>query len=179
MAGGEMEGVDSLSFPFEDRKAALWTASCDHAGAGEGGPEAIMAALHEWFNDYFSGRSPSASPPISLAQHSPFTRLVLEETAKVPWGTYATYAEIARRVGRPAGARAVGQALGRNQAPLIIPCHRILAANGAIGGFGGGLCWKRRLLKLEGIEFAEPACEDSRWPSTARSLSLRERVGVK
>ncbi len=77
---------------------------------------------------------------------------VLREICKVPPGAVATYGEIARRLGRPRAARAVGQALARNPIPLIIPCHRVVAADGQLRGYSGGagLKTKAQLLALEG-----------------------------
>lgn len=78
-----------------------------------------------------------------------FQKKVLNRVAKIPFGRTATYGEIARAVGMPGAARAVGTANARNPLPLVIPCHRVVAANG-LGGYGGGLKMKTRLLKIEG-----------------------------
>jgi methylated-DNA-[protein]-cysteine S-methyltransferase len=80
-----------------------------------------------------------------------FQRRVWAACAQVPYGATATYAELARIVGSPQGARAVGQALGANPLPVLVPCHRILASDGTLGGYGGGLPMKRGLLALEGV----------------------------
>jgi methylated-DNA-[protein]-cysteine S-methyltransferase len=80
---------------------------------------------------------------------TPFQRRVLMAAAGVPAGKVVSYGEIARRIGQPHGSRAVGQALGQNHL-IVIPCHRIIAAGGKIGGYGGGLARKRKLLRLEG-----------------------------
>jgi len=77
--------------------------------------------------------------------------LVWDACARVPYGTTASYADLARAVRSPRAARAVGQALGANPLPILIPCHRILASDGSLGGYGGGLAMKRGLLALEGI----------------------------
>ena len=69
----------------------------------------------------------------------------------IPHGATISYAELARRVGRPDAARAVGQAVGSNPIPLLIPCHRVVASDGTLGGFGGGLPMKRALLRQEGV----------------------------
>ena len=82
-------------------------------------------------------------------QGTAFDDTVWREVARIPYGTTATYGEIARRIGRPRAARAVGHANGRNPLPLVIPCHRVVAAGGKLGGYGGGLPLKRRLLELE------------------------------
>lgn len=79
-----------------------------------------------------------------------FDHAVWDAVAAVPYGATATYGEIARRIGKPAAARAVGTANGRNPVPIVIPCHRVVATGGKLGGYGGGLPLKRRLLDLEG-----------------------------
>jgi methylated-DNA-[protein]-cysteine S-methyltransferase len=79
-----------------------------------------------------------------------FQKEVWAELSKIPYGTTISYGELARRVGRPKGPRAVGQANGRNPIPIIVPCHRVVASNG-IGGYGGGLPLKRSLLAVEGV----------------------------
>lgn len=78
-----------------------------------------------------------------------FQGRVLGELRKVPYGTTVSYGELARRVGNPRASRAVGMANGRNPIPIVIPCHRVIGANGDLTGFGGGLDTKRRLLALE------------------------------
>jgi methylated-DNA-[protein]-cysteine S-methyltransferase len=82
----------------------------------------------------------------------PFRRQVYAATRSIPPGTTATYGEIARAIGFPDGARDVGAALSRNPFPIVVPCHRVIAANGALTGFSaaGGLATKRRMLELEG-----------------------------
>lgn len=84
-----------------------------------------------------------------------FQKKVWEALCGIPYGKSTTYGELAKQIGKPSAARAVGQAAGRNPVPIIIPCHRLLAAGKEIGGFSGGLEEKRRLLKLEGIEYEE------------------------
>jgi methylated-DNA-[protein]-cysteine S-methyltransferase len=88
-------------------------------------------------------------------------RQVYADILKVGWGETTTYGEIAMRLGDPRLARAVGQALGRNPLPLIVPCHRVLAAGGRMGGFSapGGAATKRKMLALEGVVLAEPATQ--------------------
>ena len=82
----------------------------------------------------------------------PFHRLVYGITRQIPPGATLTYGEVAKRVGDPTAARAVGQALGRNPFPIIVPCHRVLAAGGGLGGFTaeGGIVTKQRMLQIEG-----------------------------
>lgn len=105
-----------------------------------------------------------ASPrvPFDLADRPTWDRHVLEAVADVPWGATVSYGEIARRVGAPRAGRAVGGAVGRNPIGLLIPCHRVIAADGTIGGYGGD-AWgsredrldiKRALLAREGVDLA-------------------------
>jgi methylated-DNA-[protein]-cysteine S-methyltransferase len=90
--------------------------------------------------------------PLDDERVDPFRRRVYAATRAIPPGSTATYGEIARAIGMPDGARDVGAALARNPTPIIVPCHRVLAANGALHGFSapGGLETKRRMLQLEG-----------------------------
>ena len=91
---------------------------------------------------------------IDLGECSEFQRSVLLAEHKIPRGWVSTYGRIARSLGLPTAARAVGTALSRNPVPIIIPCHRAIRSNGELGGFRGGLNMKRALLALEGVEFS-------------------------
>ena len=102
-----------------------------------------------------AGKDPGRFPPLDLAGSSDFQRSVWEEMRKLRSGQTASYGELAERLGIPGGARAIGNACGANPIPLLIPCHRILASGGRLGGFSGGLDWKRKLLQREGITAAE------------------------
>jgi methylated-DNA-[protein]-cysteine S-methyltransferase len=99
--------------------------------------------------EYFAGERTGFDVPLEL-DGTPFQKEVWAELARLGYGETISYGELARRVGRPNGPRAVGQANGRNPIPIIVPCHRVLASNG-IGGYGGGLKMKRALLALEGV----------------------------
>ena len=101
---------------------------------------------------YCAGRRRRFTVPIDLSGMPPFRRKVLTEARRIPYGRTVTYAELARRAGSPRAARAVGQAMAHNPVALVVPCHRVVAAGGGLGGFGGGLALKRRLLALEGVE---------------------------
>ena len=98
---------------------------------------------------YFSGIRTDFPDRLDLSTATSFQRRVWEATRLIPYGETSSYAWVARRLGKPGAARAVGQALHRNPFPIIIPCHRVLASDGGLGGFGSGLDTKRRLLKLE------------------------------
>ncbi len=103
-------------------------------------------------NEILAGRAPLKLPPMDLSAGTPFQQAVWRALAEIPPGQTKSYGEIAQTIGRPKAFRAVGQACGANPIPILIPCHRALAANGKIGGFSGGLDWKRRLLEAEGIK---------------------------
>jgi O-6-methylguanine DNA methyltransferase len=106
----------------------------------------------EQIKRYLTGERTAFDAPVDLSGLTAFQRQVLQAVSRVPHGTVVSYAELARRIGRPRAARAVGQALGRNPVPLVIPCHRVLASDGSMGGYSGrgGVRTKRALLKLEG-----------------------------
>lgn len=122
-------------------------------------PAVIMAAIHA-VRAYFAGtRTDFSEVDVDLAQLADFERDVLLATRRVGWGDLTSYGELARQLTGDVGvSRAVGQALGRNPIPLIIPCHRVLAADGAIGGFSapGGTVTKLRMLEIEGALAKSP-----------------------
>lgn len=93
---------------------------------------------------------------ILLEHVPPFHRKVYKALCKVPAGQTITYAELAKRAGSPGAARAVGTAMAKNPFPVIIPCHRVVAGNGKLGGYSGrgGVATKRQLLEMEGVDLA-------------------------
>ncbi len=100
--------------------------------------------------EYIAGKRKKFSIKPDLSGYSEFSLAVWEKMSKIPYGQTMSYGEVARAIGRPKAARAVGRACGANPVPVIIPCHRIVA-KGSIGGFGSGLDWKRRLFSVEAI----------------------------
>lgn len=102
-------------------------------------------------DEYFAGRRHAFDLAIDLRGVTPFSERVLLELAQVPFGETATYAELASRAGSPRAARAVGTIMNRNPVPIVLPCHRIIGANGSLVGYGGGLDRKVALLRLEGV----------------------------
>jgi methylated-DNA-[protein]-cysteine S-methyltransferase len=117
--------------------------------AGERG--ALPGFEHE-ITDYFAGRSVSFRCAIRLDGVGSFHRKVYQAARRIPYGSIVTYGELAARAGSPRAARAVGQAMANNPIGIVIPCHRVVAANGGLGGFGPGLPVKLRLLRLEGVD---------------------------
>ena len=108
----------------------------------------VEQAMRE-IREYFEGERRAFGVALDV-RGTDFQRQVWGELAAIPHGETRTYGELARAVGRPAAARAVGAATGRNPAPVIVPCHRVVGANGSLTGFAGGLEAKRALLALEG-----------------------------
>ncbi len=113
------------------------------------GDSPLLARARLQLDEYFAGRRRSFDLPLS-PQGTPFQREVWTALASIPYGRTLSYAQLAARVGRPAAMRAVGAANGRNPLPIVLPCHRVIGADGSLTGFGGGLPTKQYLLKLEG-----------------------------
>lgn len=97
-----------------------------------------------------AGRAVRAMPPLDMGEGTAFQQAVWAALTRIPRGRTATYREVAAAIGRPRSARAVGQACGANPVPLLVPCHRVVATGGGLGGFSGGLRWKQMLLAREG-----------------------------
>lgn len=136
----------------------LWFDGQAHFGAGLTGAERareteLSRAVRAWLAAYFDGAAPE--PAFALAPRgTPFQKAVWSALAEIPRGGLATYGQIAAmlsdRTGRRVPARAVGGAVARNPISIVIPCHRVVGANGSLTGYAGGLERKRRLLRLEG-----------------------------
>lgn len=123
---------------------------------------------------YLSGRHESfANVDLDLGGATPFRRRVWETARHVPFGEVSSYGGLARLIGATRGhARAIGQALGSNPVPIVVPCHRFLAGDGGIGGFTGGLHWKRALLGLEGVVVVDKTATKSNPDQGQGSLNL-------
>ena len=117
-------------------------------GARVDDPTPVLARAALQLQEYFAGERRTFDVPVELGG-TPFQREVWSELTRIPYGETVSYGELARRVGRPRGPRAVGRANGRNPVPIIVPCHWVVAGDG-IGGYSGGLPLKRALLALEG-----------------------------
>ncbi len=119
----------------------------------KGAPERLddrppLAEARRQFEAYFAGELTAFELPLA-PEGTPFQLRVWDELRRIPYGETISYGELARRVGKPSAARAVGLANGRNPLPIVVPCHRVIGADGALTGFGGGIERKRRLLELE------------------------------
>lgn len=113
--------------------------------------QTAIATIAEQLHEYFRGERNRFEVPFDVSGVSPFTQEVLKATAEVPFGHLTSYRGIAEKIGKPAATRAVGNALGRNPIPVIIPCHRIVRSDSSLGGYTGGVHIKERLLTIEGV----------------------------
>ena len=151
---GTEKGLLRSSLPRRGRagaEAAKRYLLMDLAGVERDGR--LYKALQEGIRAYFEGENVSFSRdiPVVLDGFSAFQRRVLQACRRIGYGERVSYSELARRLGRPGAARAVGNALAKNPVPLIIPCHRVIRSDGRIGGFSaiGGAALKKKLLSLE------------------------------
>ncbi len=114
-------------------------------------PEKLEEATQQ-VGEYLRGERGTFQLPVDLSSMTPFQQTVLNEVSKVPRGEVVTYGDLAKRIGKPRAARAVGQALGSNPVPIVVPCHRVIASDGSLGGYSGrrGVKTKETLLTLEG-----------------------------
>lgn len=111
----------------------------------------VSKDLQQRLDRYFAGKPEIFRDiPLDLRGVSPFTRRVLMAVRAIPRGQVRSYRQVAAAVGRPQAARAVGRVMAANSLCIVVPCHRVVGSNGSLGGFGGGLDLKRRLLTLEG-----------------------------
>lgn len=113
------------------------------------GPNKFNRRAEKQVKEYYLGKRRTFDIPLDI-QAPPFYKKVLTKVTEIPFGQTASYGQIARAVGNPRAARAVGTANANNHLPLVVPCHRIVAGNG-IGGFGGNLALKRKMLNFEGV----------------------------
>lgn len=124
----------------------------DEAVSGE---SELVRKTAKQLEQYFQGSLQRFDLPVDVSALTSFRQQVLLLTMQIPYGSVTTYGELAKKVGSPKAARAVGGALGANPIPIIIPCHRVLASTGALTGFSGigGILMKENLLLLEGVDF--------------------------
>ena len=141
LIAGDDESIHIISFPRNGKPRkpeAGWTASTS-------GP--VAEAVRQ-LREYFAGRRQEFDLPLAT-EGTAFQRSVWRKLQEIPYGETISYGELAKRVGNPKASRAVGSANGKNPIPIVIPCHRVIAGDGGLGGFGGGLTVKEKLLALE------------------------------
>jgi methylated-DNA-[protein]-cysteine S-methyltransferase len=140
LLGGDARGLSRLSFDGADEGTPLVEASPDRDGT----LRPVIAELEA----YFAGRLQQFTVPVRL-EGTPFQQRVWTALQDIPYGTTTSYGALARRIGSPGAMRAVGLANGANPVAIVVPCHRVIGADGSLTGFGGGLPIKRALLDLE------------------------------
>ena len=144
-------GLAGLTLPRPTKAAALQRLQEEY-GPGEA-DDGRLAGLKARLRAYFRGESVSFDDqPLDVREVTEFQRRVWEATRAIPRGETRTYGQLAREVGSPGAARAVGQAMARNPWPIIVPCHRVIGSRGQLTGFGGGLNMKYQLLEMEAVE---------------------------
>jgi len=147
-------GLLRVQLPERDRRSTERRLAASARAALEPSLAGSIAEAVVLLRRYFAGeRVDLTRVVLDLPERGELVARIYAATRAVPWGSTATYGEIARVVGAPGAAQAVGQAMGRNPCPVIIPCHRVLASGDRIGGFSayGGAITKKRLLALEGV----------------------------
>jgi O-6-methylguanine DNA methyltransferase len=149
---------------FTARYSEKGLAELNFPSVGRASPRAakhndVPAKIRAWhrmaktaLKNILAGRKPKKLPPLDLVG-TEFQKRVWNALRKISLGKTKSYGEIAQAIGRPKALRAVGGACGANPVPVLVPCHRVLAANKKLGGFSGSLDWKRSLLKCEGIKY--------------------------
>lgn len=159
LAGATGDAVCLLEFP--DRRmieAQLETLRRRFRRPLAPGGSPLLDRLRDQLDEYLAGRRTEFDLPLDHPG-SPFQRRVWDALRRIPYGETRTYAQLAAAIGAPGAARAVGNANGANRIAVIIPCHRVVAADGGLGGYGGGLWRKRRLLEIEGARMPDHAAE--------------------
>ena len=140
LAGLWFDGQRHL--PPELCDQTVWPAEPDHP---------VLQQTSQQLTEYFAGQRSSFDLPLDLSHGTPFQQSVWQALLDIPQGDTASYGDISQRIGKPAAVRAVGSAVGRNPVSVIVPCHRVIGANGALTGYAGGLDKKTALLRLEGV----------------------------
>ena len=155
-------------------RAVLFACEADAApdGAVEG-PHPVLEQAAAQLREWFAGERTAFDLPLDLAAATDFQRRAWLALAEIPYATTRSYGEQARVLGAPRAARAVGAANGRNPLPIVLPCHRLIGADGSLTGFGGGLEVKRALLDHEAETAAHAAAAGSARRRTSRAPQRR------
>ena len=141
LIAGDDDAVRLIAFPKNGKPRKT------EAGWMESTSGALAETVRQ-LREYFAGRRTEFDLPLA-PEGTGFQEKVWRKLQEIPYGRTISYGELARRIGNPKASRAVGSANGKNQIPIVIPCHRVIASGGGLGGFGGGLTVKQKLLDLE------------------------------
>jgi O-6-methylguanine DNA methyltransferase len=144
------KGIDAIALPKRSKRAIEFGLRTMTGGSFEPGESARLEAARRQLLDYLAGKRNRFDIPLDLSRGTAFQRRVWRTLQRVPYGKLRSYQWIAARVGGRRYARAVGNAVGANPLPIVVPCHRIVAQDASLGGFSCGLPMKRKLLTLEG-----------------------------
>ncbi len=144
------KGIRSIVLPKGSKRAVESELRAESNELVQQGASTRLEVARRQLLDYLAGKRNSFDVPLDLSQGTSFQRQVWRTLQRVPYGKLRSYQWIASRVGGRRYARAVGNAVGANPLPIVIPCHRIVAHDASLGGFSGGLPMKRKLLSLEG-----------------------------
>ena len=144
------KGIQTIVLPKRSKRTVESELSAQSDGSLQQGDSARLDAARRQLLDYLAGRRNIFTVPLDLSRGTSFQRQVWRTLQRVPYGKLRSYQWIAARVGGRHYARAVGNAVGANPLPIVVPCHRIVAHDASLGGFSGGLSMKRKLLSLEG-----------------------------
>jgi len=120
-----------------------------HGRSTNSQPPAFVRQLARQLEQYARGRNVALAAPLDLAGGTDFQRKIWSVLQQIPRGQTRSYRWVAEQAGHPRAVRAAGSACGANPVPILIPCHRVLASDGGLGGFTAGLAWKRKLLQIE------------------------------
>ena len=145
-----LKGIQAIVLPKQSKRAVEFDISAQFSKPVQWGESPSLEAARRQLLDYLTGGRTSFDLPLDLTEGTTFQRQVWRTLQRVPYSKLRSYRWIAVRVGGPQYARAVGNAVGSNPLPIVIPCHRIVAHDASLGGFSGGLSMKRKLLSLEG-----------------------------
>ena len=143
-------GLVRLDYPDRELERSLEELASEVSPRILESPRATDSVRRE-LDEYFEGKRRKFGIRVDLRPVHGFRLRVLEETARIPYGSVSTYTEMAAQAGSPRGMRAAGNALGSNPVPIVVPCHRVLRSGGALGGYTGGIDRKVTLLRLEGV----------------------------
>jgi methylated-DNA-[protein]-cysteine S-methyltransferase len=145
--GGSDKGISFISLPRSSPEVVLAGLNDYIAKAFE--DASAFGDLRLRLQHYFEGEKVTFTDVLDLEGVSTFVRAVWEATRSIPYGEVRSYGWVANRIGKPLASRAVGRAMARNRFPIVVPCHRVVASDGSLGGFSGGLELKKRLLDME------------------------------
>jgi len=144
------KGIDGVVLPKASRRAVLSEMQLSETDLLKGRRSSRLREAQAQLTSYLAGARRSFDLPLDLSQGTSFQRKVWQTLRRISYGRLRSYQWVALRVGGSQYARAVGNAVGTNPMPIVIPCHRIVAQDASLGGFSGGLPTKRNLLRLEG-----------------------------